>query len=313
MANIVGTEQGDHLTGGVDGDSIYGNGGNDTLSGAGGADYIYGGEGDDAIWGDAGDDYLQGDAGADTVHGGDGVDYLYGGSGADALFGDADGDDLSGEEGDDTLYGDSGNDYLQGNAGNDLLNGGTGENYLNGGDGIDTVRFAGPRADYVQQYTSIGSNQVVDVESATSIDHLVGVERLHYPDVDLAIDLSGHAGVVAKLIGAVLGPQFLAYAEYVGIGLFYLDQGVPQDTLVQAVIDARLGPQASNSALVDLMYSNLAGQAPSESQHDYFQAFLDTGEWTQVQLVGLAMQTSLNADNIDLNSLNANGIAYLPW
>ena len=313
MPNITGTPGNDHLTGGPDGDSIYGFAGDDLLSGAEGPDYLYGGDGNDTLNGDAGDDYLEGEAGNDSLFGGAGADYLFGGAGADFLSGGADADDLSGQDGNDTLQGDAGNDTLDGGAGADVLIGGEGENYVVGGEGIDTALFAGPHAAYAQGHSSGSFGVQWDITSGASVDHLAGVERLQFADVRLAIDLGGNAGFVARLIGAALGPQFLSYADYVGIGLFYLDQGAPQDALVQAVIDARLGPHASSMALVGLVYANLAGHAPAPDDAAYYATFLDSGEWTQVQLVELAMQTSFNANNIGFAGLLSSGLEFVPW
>ena len=277
MPNIYGTPGNDHLTGSLDGDSIYGLAGNDVLSGDEGDDYLYGGDGNDILHGDAGADYLDGEAGSDTLFGGTGDDYLTGGAGADTL--DA----------------------------------GPGENYVDGSEGIDTATYSSPRAHYTLQYGGGAGSSTLNISCDESLDHISGVERLQFADMHLALDLAGNAGFVARLIGAVLGPQYISYANYVGIGLFYLDQGAPQETLVQAVIDARLGPHAGNASLVDLVYSNLTGHLPSPDTEAYFTGFLDTGEWTQVQLAGLAMQSALNASNIGLAGLLQTGIAFEPW
>lgn len=313
MANIFGSPGDDQLVGTPNSDNMYGDAGNDQLSGAEDADYLFGGEGNDTLYGDAGDDYLEGEAGSDALYGGAGADYLYGGSGADFLSGGDDNDDLSGGDGNDTLLGDAGDDNLQGDSGADVLYGGAGENYLTGGDGIDTALFAGLRGNYALGYIQIGALHQWDFTSAFSFDHLVDVERLVFSDADVALDLASSAGFTAKLIGALLGPQFIVNADYVGIGLHYLDQGVTHDVFVQAVIDARLGVGASNAAFVDLVYTNLARQAPTQDEAAPFVQMLDRGQLTQVQLAELAMESSFNTTNIGFAGLVGTGIAFTPY
>ena len=68
MANIIGTDLDDTLTGTAAAD---------TISGLGGRDHLYGGAGNDTLYGGAGDDTLHGDAGADIMFGGAGNDDYY--------------------------------------------------------------------------------------------------------------------------------------------------------------------------------------------------------------------------------------------
>ena len=62
MADLLGTEHDETLTGGDGDDSLYGNGGDDTLIGGGGNDLLYGGFGTDILVGGAGNDQISGNA-----------------------------------------------------------------------------------------------------------------------------------------------------------------------------------------------------------------------------------------------------------
>jgi serralysin len=72
--NLVGTDEGDTLCGGLNADTLRGLGGNDVLRGGFGKDTLYGG---------AGNDRLDGGWGADILIGGPGADVLTGGQGRD--------------------------------------------------------------------------------------------------------------------------------------------------------------------------------------------------------------------------------------
>lgn len=130
MAEIIGDEDDNELSGTSNQDTVEGKGGNDTLSGLNGSDTLFGGNGDDRLFGGDGED---------TLEGGDGRDSLLGGSSQDRVFG-GDGDDtLDGGDGDDTLDGGDGDDSLTGGTGQDRLFGGDGDDTLNGGEGVDTI------------------------------------------------------------------------------------------------------------------------------------------------------------------------------
>lgn len=163
--NVLGTEQGEALTGVTTMTNVIdGAGGNDNITGGNLADQLYGGAGNDTLSGLTGNDYLSGGAGDDNLNGGDGDDLLEGGEGNDALDGGRGADVLRGGAGNDTLGGaagsfdagyyqmvgspysysyvdpGAGNTY-EGGAGNDTLRGTSrADLYLfNLGDGADTI------------------------------------------------------------------------------------------------------------------------------------------------------------------------------
>ncbi|GAB4371275.1 MAG: hypothetical protein Kow00121_12670 [Elainellaceae cyanobacterium] len=97
MAEIIGTDAGEVLSGSADADSIFANGGDDTIYGLEGNDYIIAGDGNDSVSTGEGNDYVLGLAGSDVVYG---------------------------EAGDDRLFGMQGSDRLEGGTGNDFMDGG---------------------------------------------------------------------------------------------------------------------------------------------------------------------------------------------
>jgi len=134
----------------------------DDLSGNSASNYLDGGSGDDTLFGDHGSDYLVGGEGSDTLDGGTGADVLLGGAGSDFMLGFSGADYMDGGSGDDTISGENGNDYIFASSGNDAINGGTGF------DIVDYSGVAGPITLGAEGWVdkgSAGSDQVQFVES----------------------------------------------------------------------------------------------------------------------------------------------------
>ncbi|MBK9956585.1 MAG: hypothetical protein IPP18_16240 [Rhodocyclaceae bacterium] len=136
---VMGTCDGDNLSGTGASDLIDGQGGNDILGGADGNDKLLGGDGDDDIVGQLGDDLVVGGAGHDRLGGNNGDDRLYAENEttlADAIAAQdgtatgAQGDILAGAYGADQVVGDTGNDILFGGRDDDILIGGAGDDTI---------------------------------------------------------------------------------------------------------------------------------------------------------------------------------------
>ena len=180
--------------------------------------------------------------------------------------------------------------------------------------------FAQTRAAYTVQATLTGFNVVAS--NGSSNTQTTHVERLQFADPalsangHLALDLAGdgHAGTVAKILGAVFSPSsVLGKPEYVGIGLKLMDDGMAYEPLMQLALDAAIGAGASNGAVVTLLYTNVVGVAPQPADLAYFVGLLDSHAFTPATLGILAADHSLNLGHIDLVGLAQNGIAYIPY
>ena len=64
---LIGSDEGDHLVGGIGDDTLFGGDGNDTLDGGDGNDYLNGGAGNDSMSGGAGDDRYIVDSSSDSI------------------------------------------------------------------------------------------------------------------------------------------------------------------------------------------------------------------------------------------------------
>lgn len=201
---------------------------------------------------------------------------------------------------------------LVGSAGNDRFTAGTGAQNIDGAAGIDQVDFSLSRINYL---LAKGTTEwTVNATAGNASLTLKNIERLAFSDYRLALDLSGNAGIVAKVLGAVFDSPTLKiedYRAYAGIGLGLMDSGQHSyATLMQLALDARLGPGASHGAVVDLLYTNVVGQAPDAATRASFVAMLDGGMKTY-DLGILAADHELNLQQIDLVGLQLNGLPYV--
>ncbi|HSH91584.1 MAG TPA: FG-GAP-like repeat-containing protein [Ramlibacter sp.] len=204
-------------------------------------------------------------------------------------------------------------DVLAGTAGNDDMGGFGGNDTLDGGAGIDLARYNATSAQL--ELSKHGAGWVVG-SALDGTDSIAGIERLKLADTSLALDLDGHAGSVAKVLGALFGPESVSNRDYVGIGLDLLDNGMSYEQLVALVVDAGivalLAGSNTNAAFVSFVYENVVGWSPSAQDLAYLTGLLDSGAFTQSLLALLACESDLNQASIGLVGLAATGLEYTP-
>lgn len=174
---------------------------------------------------------------------------------------------------------------------------------------IDTAVVSGARADY--ELTAAAGTFSVRAKTDTSAENLLNVERLQFADAHVALDVAGNAGEVAKVLGAVFGAESVATKpQYVGIGLSYADGGMSYTDL--AALALRVVGAVTPEQIVDRLFTNLAGVAPSAQQAAPFLAMLSDG-MAAGSLAVLAADHALNLANIDFVGLAESGISYVPY
>jgi Ca2+-binding RTX toxin-like protein len=238
------------------------------------------------------------------------IENATGGSAADTIRGNSSANRLAGGAGDDIINGDAGNDTLSGGAGNDQLVGGS---------GLDSAQHSGKRSDYALTAKSDGSFQLIDQRVFAQVvggtqgdgsDILSGVERIRFSDTALALDLSGNAGKVAKILGAVFGASAVANKTYVGVGLNLIDGGMSYDTLAATAV--AVTGKSSSADICSLLWINIVGGAPSSTDIAPFVTMLDSKQMSVGALTTLAADTSQNTARINLVGLAQSGLEFVP-
>ncbi|HSI52478.1 MAG TPA: hypothetical protein VK981_00830 [Ramlibacter sp.] len=231
-------------------------------------------------------------------------DDLIGGHPQSAITGTPAADLLPGDALDNTMAAGAGDDFITGASGNDTLDGEA---------GADTAAYAGLRSSYLVDRTAMGLLVTDGQAMRDGTDQLVSVERLHFSDGSFAFDFDGSAAVAARIIGAVFGAGAVsARPDYAGIGLWHLDHGINIEQLVQLALDARLGEQADDAAVIQLLYTNVVGHAPAAGTAAYYAGLLESGAFSQAGLAMFAVQSDANAASIGLTGLADSGLAYEP-
>jgi serralysin len=201
-------------------------------------------------------------------------------------------------------------DLLVGTEGANRLEGRGGNDQIVGGEGLDTAVYAGARGNFVLA-AAPGAMNVQDLSGIEGFDSLAGIERLQFADGGVALDLNGNAGVAAKILGAVFGPGAVANAQIVGQALDVLDtSGLSFQAAMDLALDLRLGTQASNAQVVNLLFTNVVGATPTAAQAQPFVDMLNTGAATHASLGVMAAEHALNLDHINFTGLAANGLAF---
>ena len=173
--------------------------------------------------------------------------------------------------------------------------------------------------DVVKQTSTISSNQLTKLSdgswqiqnklSPSNSDTLVNVERIEFNDMSVALDVSGPAGQVAKILGAVFGTSYLNNTEYAGIGLAYLDDGMSYLDLCSLAADA--AGLSSPDRLVTTLLRNATGFEPTAlSKAAYLQSISNGASYGSV--VQQIADSSVNAQSIKLTDIANTGLAYKP-
>ncbi|MBI3367396.1 MAG: Ig-like domain-containing protein [Burkholderiales bacterium] len=203
---------------------------------------------------------------------------------------------------------DPNNPSFTGTSGNDIIVAIPGREAIDGGAGIDKVLLALGRSAYT--LVAGGSGFTAVAADGSGSYALKNIERLQFADGQLALDLGGNAGTIAKILGAVYGPAAVANRAYVGVGLQLLDGSMSDEALMQLALNAKLGPDASHAQVVNLLFTNVVGTAPTAEDAAYFVGLLDSHALTPAAMAIAAANTALNLAHIDLVGLAQNGLPY---
>ena len=205
--------------------------------------------------------------------------------------------------------GTSRDDSLEGDDRDNLLIGGLGNDDLRGGLGVDTALFSGGRQHYVITRTATNMFVQDQRDFGYGVDTLDAVERLEFDDLNLAIDIDGSAGLTAKTLAAVIGEEGLSNKEYVGIGLQLFDAGQSLASVCELAL-AAVGA-TTNEAVVNLLYTNLYGEAPTAEVAQPFIDALTNGEYSKGVIASAAAELTDDLGVIDLVGLAETGIEYV--
>lgn len=213
-----------------------------------------------------------------------------------------------GGDGDDVLIGNAVGNRLTGNGGNDRLD---------GGHGIDTAYFIGSFGQFHVTNISPGSWSLQDSLGFEGIDLLRDVERLHFADKRIALDLmpDDHAGRSLEFLG-VLAPTAIRNPGTLGVILDLFDQGLNLGDVFQMAIDRNLVSQlagsGSNADLARLAFRNVVGSEVDTVTLDILVGFMDgrSAGYSQSEFLTVVAGMEINRTHIDLIGWQETGIEF---
>jgi Ca2+-binding RTX toxin-like protein len=220
---------------------------------------------------------------------------------------------LNGSQGDDVLTGTGGDDKLAGQGGNDRLTGGAGNDVIDGGAGLDTAVYAAKRGAY-EIFAVDGTWTVRDKSGQEGTDILTGVERLHFADMDVALDVNGTAGQVYRLYQAAFARQ--PDAEGLGFWIKAMDEGASLNEVSHGFVGspefiARYGAAPTHRALVEQFYLNVLHRPGEAAGVDWWTTQLDNHVGTVFDVLTGFSESAEN--QAALVGVLANGIEYKPF
>ncbi len=204
--------------------------------------------------------------------------------------------------------------------GQDTFNVTTISGNVSGGGNIDTVvvphlkEKVGVKSN-ANIFTSIITDSKLKLD-VTDIDlpdlklSLDSVERIEFKDKKVAYDLDGNAGKSVKLLGILLGKEASVNKEYLRDVIKLFDDGNSYEQLMNIALDVVLGPSASGSKVVDLLYKNVVGTDTPQAYLDEYGALIDTGSISAAQLAISVGDHSLTSAQLDLVGLAQTGVEY---
>lgn len=213
-------------------------------------------------------------------------------------------ENLSGTLGDDKIYAYDGHDTINGKNGNDILN---------GGEGLDTAVYNGLHHQYeIQALTGV----LIDLqENRDGSDTLVNVERLHFSDTNVALDIG--KGEVAGEAYRIYKAAFDRAPDSGGLGFWIeaLDNGASLTGVANGFIGSPefqnlYGSNVSNRDFVTKLYNNVLDRNPDQGGYDFWLGALANGA-SKADVLASFSESNENIANVA--DLIASGIQYQEW
>jgi Tol biopolymer transport system component len=221
----------------------------------------------------------------------------------------------TGTDGNDVLTGTDGPDRLSGLGGGDRITGGAGDDMIDGGAGIDTAFYAGKRAAYtVTAGAETGSWAVRDTSGAEGTDLLHNVERLHFADTELGLDVAGTAGQAYRIYQAAFArtPDLPGLGYWIGV----MDRGATLRAVAEGFVNSDefrtlYGEHPRNRAIVEKFYENVLHRAGEEAGVAWWTDVLDRKAGTIADvLVGFSESAENQAA---LVGVMEHGVVFTPF
>jgi len=183
---------------------------------------------------------------------------------------------------------------------------------LNGDAGTDSIFYSLASYDVlfslnlagqlVVEKVSESSPLLNDLGSNVTVNTLVAIERLVFSDMGYALDISGDAGEVARVILSAFGSG--RFNQFLSEGLQLVNDGLSVDALSSYVIEnqlmALINGVETQLDFVGFIFKNVVGRPPESAELTLYNGYLESGFYTQSSLLAFAASTDwVSAQIID--------------
>lgn len=164
-----------------------------------------------------------------------------------------------------------------------------GNNAIDGRAGLDTVVFAGARANYTVSEQTLGYG-VIDKVGDGGHDTLINVERLAFDDATIALDLDGTAGQAFRLYQAA----FDRTPDLPGLGywIYGMDRGLKLSDVAAAFqvlpeFESIYGKNVSDDVFLTHLYNNVLHRDPDAGGFEYWMNAMQNNGVTHTEILTL--------------------------
>ena len=171
---------------------------------------------------------------------------------------------------------------INGTAGNDTLTGTLGNDVFDGKAGVDAAVYSG----LLSAYGRIATGASQTVFGPQGVDTLISIERLHFSDINLALDLDGNAGQTYRLYQAA----FNRTPDLGGLGgwIAGMDAGltaaqVASSFMASDEFKSLYGVNPTDAQFVSLLYANALHRAADPGGLSYWVNQLSSNQQTRAQ------------------------------
>ena len=178
---------------------------------------------------------------------------------------------------------------------------------------VDLVKNLGGIAAGKGAYYDFDHDRVMDFIFERGDELIVALGGVNERYQGRAYDMDGNAGTAAKILGALWGKESVENPAFVGIVLHYLDSGVSYEALLDLALGAILRENKTNEAIVELVFTNLVGEAPTQDVKTELASYMDSGAYSQAGFARAIADLELNATNINLVGLSDTGLQYTEY
>jgi hypothetical protein len=209
-----------------------------------------------------------------------------------------------------TLTGGGGRLNLDAGAGNDSVAIVSDHHRVDGGSGVDTVRYAGSRAQYQVGQDSAQLN--VTTNGAAGVDRLTNVERVQFADKAVAFDIAGNSGQAYRAYQAAFDrkPDTGGLSYWISV----LDAGHTLREVADAFVhsgefNSLYGSNVNDRDFLLKLYSNVLHRAPDQGGFDFWLSTFGQGN-TRADVLAFFSESPENQAQV-IGAIQ-HGIEYTP-